>query len=188
MPVTNRQLIGGPREQGERALLARVAARDAEAMRQLYQLYHRRLARFLVRLTTRYDLAEEIINDTFWVVWQHAADFREASQVSTWIMGIAYRRALKTLRRVRPEHTVDGELPEQIDEPWQQCELSEWLGVGLAKLPHEQRAVLELAYHAGHTCEEIAAIMQCPVNTVKTRMFHARRKLKDLLAALAGAL
>jgi RNA polymerase sigma-70 factor, ECF subfamily len=173
----------------ELALLTRIAARDAQAMHELYHLYHRRLARFLMRMTSRYDLAEEVINDTFWVVWQHATDFRGASQLSTWIFGIAYRRALKSLRRVRPEVPAEeGEGLEQVEEPWLQAELREWLGVALAKLPHEQRMVLELAYHVGHSCEEIAVIMECPVNTVKTRMFHARRKLKGLLAGLAGTL
>jgi RNA polymerase sigma-70 factor (ECF subfamily) len=173
----------------ELALLTRIIARDAQAMHELYHLYHRRLARFLMRLTSRYDLAEEIINDTFWVIWQHAADFRGASQLSTWVFGIAYRRALKTLRRVRPDLPLDSEeVPEQTEEPWQQAELREWLGAALGKLPHEQRMVLELAYHLGHSCEEIAEIMQCPTNTVKTRMFHARRKLKGLLNTLAGAL
>jgi len=173
----------------ELALLARIVARDAQAMHELYHLYHRRLARFLMRMTSRYDLAEEVINDTFWVVWQHAADFRGASQLSTWIFGIAYRRALKTLKRVRPEVPAEeGEGLEQVEEPWLQAELREWLGVALGKLPHEQRMVLELAYHVGHSCEEIAVIMECPVNTVKTRMFHARRKLKGLLTGLAGAL
>jgi RNA polymerase sigma-70 factor (ECF subfamily) len=173
----------------ELALLTRIAARDAQAMHELYHLYHRRLARFLMRLTSRYELAEEIINDTFWVIWQHAADFRGASQLSTWVFGIAYRRALKTLRRVRPDLPLDGEeVLEQSEEPFQQSELREWLGAALGKLPHEQRMVLELAYHLGHSCEEIAEIMQCPTNTVKTRMFHARRKLKGLLTTLGGAL
>jgi RNA polymerase sigma-70 factor (ECF subfamily) len=182
-------LTGADQNKLELALLARIAARDAQAMHELYHLYHRRLARFLMRMTSRYDLAEEIINDTFWVVWQHAADFRGASQLSTWIFGIAYRRALKTLKRVRPELVAEeGEGVEQVEEPWLHAELREWLGVALAKLPHEQRIVLELAYHIGHSCEEIAVIMECPVNTVKTRMFHARRKLKGLLTGLAGAL
>jgi RNA polymerase sigma-70 factor (ECF subfamily) len=182
-------LAGADQNKLELALLARIAARDAQAMHELYHLYHRRLARFLMRMTSRYDLAEEVINDTFWVVWQHAADFRGASQLSTWIFGIAYRRALKTLKRVRPEVPAEeGEGLEQVEEPWLQAELREWLGVALGKLPHEQRMVLELAYHIGHSCEEIAVIMECPVNTVKTRMFHARRKLKGLLTGLAGAL
>jgi RNA polymerase sigma-70 factor (ECF subfamily) len=62
----------------------------------------------------------------------------------------------------------------------------EWIDLALAHLPTEQRLTIELAYVLGHSCEEIAAIANCPVNTVKTRLFHARRKLRDLLPRLAG--
>jgi RNA polymerase sigma-70 factor, ECF subfamily len=174
-------------EERECALLARIAGQESAAMKELYLLYHRRLARFLMRLTSRYDLAEEIINDTFWVVWQHAGDFRGASRVSTWILGIAYRRGLKALRSAEPPPAdVDVEREAASEEPALQEELDEWLDMALQRLPLEQRMVIELAYHVGHSCEEIASIMQCPVNTVKTRMFHARRKLKILLTTLAG--
>jgi RNA polymerase sigma-70 factor (ECF subfamily) len=177
----------GSTEERECALLVRIAGQDSVAMKELYLLYHRRLARFLMRLTTRYDLAEEIINDTFWVVWQHAGDFRRASRVSTWILGIAYRRGLKTLRYAGPPPSdIEVEAEAAADEPAQQEELNEWLDVAMRRLPLEQRTVIELAYQLGHSCEEIASIMQCPVNTVKTRMFHARRKLKTLLTTLAG--
>lgn len=183
----SRSASGSSTEERECALLARIARQDSAAMKELYLIYHRRLARFLMRLTTRYELAEEIINDTFWVIWQHAGDFRGASRVSTWIMGIAYRRGLKTLRYAGPP-PPDGDLVAEIgtDEPARQEEINEWLDVALQRLPLEQRTVIELAYHVGHSCEEIASIMQCPVNTVKTRMFHARRKLKTLLTHLAG--
>ena len=178
---------GSSTEERERALLRRIAGQDSAAMKELYLLYHRRLARFLMRLTTRYDLAEEIINDTFWVVWQHAGDFRGASRVSTWILGIAYRRGLKTLRYAGPPPVdFDVEAEAATEEPTKQEEITEWLDTALRRLPIEQRTVIELAYHVGHSCEEIASIMQCPVNTVKTRMFHARRKLKGLLTTLAG--
>lgn len=191
-PMTSAEKDSAPasersNEERECALLARIAARDSAAMKELYLLYHRRLARFLMRLTTRYELAEEIINDTFWVVWQHAGDFRGASRVSTWIMGIAYRRGLKTLRYAGAPLAEDQvETESGTEEPARQEELSEWLDVALRRLPPEQRMAIELAYHVGHSCEEIASIMQCPVNTVKTRMFHARRKLKTLLSSLAG--
>ena len=182
-----RRASGRGSDERECALLARIAGRDSAAMKELYLLYHRRLARFLMRLTTRYDLAEEIINDTFWVVWQHAGDFRGASRVSTWILGIAYRRGLKTLRYAGPPPAdIEVEQEAAAVEPARQEELNEWLDVALRRLPLEQRMVIELAYHVGHSCEEIASIMQCPVNTVKTRMFHARRKLKTLLTTLAG--
>jgi len=173
----------------DRALIARIAQADRAALKELYLLYHRRLARFLTRITSRYDLAEEIINDTFWVVWQRAGEFRGASHVSTWIMGIAYRRGLKALKRARSTQAGAHDVPEEggaSHEPWSGAERREWLNVALERLPSEQRLVLELAYHLGHSCEEIAQIMNCPVNTVKTRMFHARKKLKVLLPALAG--
>ena len=183
----SRSASGSSPEERERALLARIAGHDSAAMKELYLLYHRRLARFLMRLTTRYELAEEIINDTFWVVWQHAGDFRGASRVSTWILGIAYRRGLKTLRYAGPPPPdIDVATEAGTEEPAKQEELNEWMDVALQRLPAEQRMVIEHAYHVGHSCEEIASIMQCPVNTVKTRMFHARRKLRTLLTTLAG--
>jgi RNA polymerase sigma-70 factor, ECF subfamily len=178
----------GASESRDRALIERIARSDRAALKELYLLYHRRLARFLTRVTARYDLAEEIINDTFWVVWQRANEFRGASNVSTWIMGIAYRRGLKALKRasVMPIGVHDVAEADPGDDPWSGAERREWINAALGRLPSEQRLVLELAYHLGHSCEEIALIMKCPVNTVKTRMFHARKKLRLLLPQLAG--
>jgi len=176
-------------ESRDRALIERIARLDRAALKELYLLYHRRLARFLTRVTSRYDLAEEIINDTFWVVWQRAGEFRGASHVSTWIMGIAYRRGLKALKRASFMQLRANDIPDTESaghEPWSGAERREWVNAALERLPSEQRLVLELAYHLGHSCEEIALIMSCPVNTVKTRMFHARKKLRLLLPQLAG--
>ncbi|HME37890.1 MAG TPA: sigma-70 family RNA polymerase sigma factor [Steroidobacteraceae bacterium] len=170
-------------------LLVAVAAGNRQALEELYLGYHRRLARFLSRFTPRYENVEEIINDTFLAVWQSAKDFRHASQVSTWIIGIAYRTALKSLRRQK-HHTAAGSLddyPEQTVDPTSETEVQDWLRHGLNQLPVEQRLTLELAYHMGHSLEEIAAITECPVGTVKARMFHAREKLRHYLPNLSGA-
>jgi RNA polymerase sigma-70 factor (ECF subfamily) len=166
----------------ELQLLRRIAKQDREAFKALYCIYHRRLLRFVVRMTSRHDLAEEVVNDTMWVVWRKAAEFRGASLVSTWILGIAYRQTLSSSRRKSPG-TADADSDDYdaiaADDVQSQAETREWLDHGLAQLPLEQRMVLELTYYLGHSCEEIALIMDCPVNTVKTRMFHARRKLKS---------
>jgi len=170
-------------------LLAAIAAGSRQALEELYLGYHRRLARFLSRFTPRYENVEEIINDTFMVVWQNAKAFRNASQVSTWIIGIAYRTALKSLRRQK-NHTAARNLddyPEQTVDPTLETEVKDWLQRGLNQLPVEQRLTLELAYHMGHSLEEIAAITECPVGTVKARMFHAREKLRQYLPTLSGA-
>lgn len=173
-------------DEREQELLARVAARDRDAFHQLYHLYHRRLARFLMRLTHRHEIAEEIINDTLWVVWRKAADFRRGSLVSTWILGIAYRRGLKTLHRQHALAALTSDAPDAptADESQPTHERRDWLERALAQLPVEQRMALELSYYLGYSCGEIAEIMGCPVNTVKTRMYHARQRMKALLELL----
>jgi RNA polymerase sigma-70 factor, ECF subfamily len=176
-----------PKER-DSALLVAVGAGDRRALEELYLGYHRRLARFLSRFTTRYENIEEIINDTFLVVWQNAKEFRNASKVSTWIIGIAYRTALKSFRRQRNHDGTRSldEYPEQTVDPTADTETNDWLRQGLSRLPIEQRMTLELAYQMGHSLEEIAAITDCPVGTVKARMFHAREKLRQYLPTLSG--
>jgi RNA polymerase sigma-70 factor (ECF subfamily) len=172
-------------------LIKRIAEGDRKAFEELYGLYHRRLARFLTRLTKRYDVAEEVINDTFYIVWRKAGAFRGDSQPSTWILGIAYRKARNAFRsssRIlaleNPEATPP---PLTSDESLRTEELRDWLVHALVQLPVEQRLAVELCYELGYSCDEIATIMGCPVNTVKTRLFHARAKLQKLLPALGGA-
>lgn len=172
----------------ETDLIARIADGDRKAFEELYYLYHRRLARFLTRLTHRYDIAEEVVNDTFWVVWRKAKSFRGDSQPSTWILGIAYRKArnaFRTSARLAEKNLQAELLPPTDEEPAGTEELRDWLTRALAELPVEQRLAVELCYELGHSCEEIATIMDCPVNTVKTRLFHARGKLQRLLPQLA---
>jgi RNA polymerase sigma-70 factor, ECF subfamily len=176
-------------EARESLLLQRVADQDRQAFEELYTTYHRRLSRFLMRLAPRYDFAEEIINDTFWVVWRKAGDFRGASRVSTWIMGIAYRRALRALRDERQIATTDRLMSEEDipgDDSAANADLQDWLSHGLAELPEEQRLTLEMAYFLGYSCEEISAITGSPVGTIKARMFHARGKLRLSLPPLGG--
>jgi RNA polymerase sigma-70 factor, ECF subfamily len=170
-------------------LITRIGAGDRRAFEELYNLYHRRMARFLTRLTHRYDLAEEVINDTFWVVWRKARSFRGDSQPSTWILGIAYRKARNAFRasaRFAAQNLPADAAPLTSEEPAGVEELRDWLGCALAQLPVEQRMAVQLCYELGHSCEEIATIMGCPVNTVKTRLFHARAKLQKLLPRLAN--
>jgi RNA polymerase sigma-70 factor (ECF subfamily) len=161
---------------------------QCEAFHQLYVKYHRRLARFIARMIWRQEDVEEIINDTFLIVWQSAGEYRHASQVSTWIFGIAYRTALKSLRRQR-RHTSNvrlEEAPEPTTDPTLEMEMQDWLTRGLRQLPIDQRLTLRLGYQWGLGLEEIAAITEVPIGTVKTRRFHARSKLRRDLPILGG--
>jgi RNA polymerase sigma-70 factor (ECF subfamily) len=177
-------------DERERALLASVAQRNRADFEALYKLYHRPLERFLFRMSVSPDLAGEIINDTFYVVWCNADRFRGESRVSTWIMGIAYRRALKALHRSRTiaqledDETFGG--TDADDRSNVNRELEDWILQGLNELPAEQRVAVELVYYFGHSLEEIGQIMGCRASTIKARMFHARARLRSVLSRLSG--
>jgi len=174
------------------ALLERIRQGDRHALHELYGKYYQPLLRFTYRITGRLELAEETVNDVMLVVWQDAAVFEGRSKVATWVMGIAYRKAIKLAQRARLWRTrfaaadFDAaiERPDRSEEPTDRAELEDLLAHALRVLPPEQRAVVELTYYFGCSYEEIAGIVNCPVNTVKTRMFHARGKLRALLPKL----
>jgi RNA polymerase sigma-70 factor (ECF subfamily) len=173
----------------DRQLLRRMADGDRAALATMYRAYHGRLCRFLSRITRRADIVEEAINDCFWIAWQKAGTFQGDSRVSTWIMGIAYRCGLKALRQHGSEPVDEDSLPEDrtpAHDPDDDRVLRDWLGKGLERLSADQRVVVELVYGIGHTLDDVATIMQCPVGTVKARLFHARVKLRNVLPGLAG--
>jgi RNA polymerase sigma factor (sigma-70 family) len=174
----------------ERHLLDRVSAKDMHAFEDLYRIYQPRLARFLINLVQRPQLVEEVLNDTMMAVWQTAGTFRGASKPSTWIFAIAYRKALRARARWPdpledpPSDTRVSDDP-QPDEELHHSRLHDALQAAMNQLSPDHRAVVDLTYFHGLGYREIAEIMACPVDTVKTRMFHARRRLKD---AMAGGL
>ncbi|MDQ2822842.1 MAG: sigma-70 family RNA polymerase sigma factor [Pseudomonadota bacterium] len=178
--------VGVSDELDEMRLVRRIRDGDRLAFQALYRAYFPRLARFLDRLTRNVPLIEEIINDTMLVVWQKADTFDGSCKLSTWVFGIAYRQGLKAVHRLdepleqqEDEHAPAGAQPEHALAARQ---LQRGVGRALDKLPVEQRVVVSLTYYHGMMYQEIAETMGCPVNTVKTRMFHARQKLKDMLS------
>jgi len=133
-------------------------------------------------------MVEEVVNDTLFVVWEKAEQFQGRSKVSTWVTGIAYLKGIKALDKLRtvPDQHADS-LDEDIEESVNlisKLGLQEWLTCGLDMISADQRSVVELTYFFGYSYQEIAEAMGCPVNTVKTRMFHARRRLAKLLPQL----
>jgi RNA polymerase sigma-70 factor (ECF subfamily) len=180
---------GDGRDGGDRQLLAQVAAGRRAAFEALYRVYFPRLERFLGSLSRERSLMEEVINDTMYVVWRKAASFDGSCKVSTWIFAIAFRTAKKAFCKLDPPE--ESELEDIEDDgagaPDRLCELHELRGAvaaALAALPAMQRAVVSLTYLHHLDYGEIAQILDCPVNTVKTRMFHARRQLRVLLGEL----
>lgn len=177
--------------ESEAALLRRIAAKDRRAFEALYHAYYRRLFAYLFKTIRRPELSEEVLDDVMLAVWTGAAGFDGRSRPSTWIFGIAYHKALKALarqdRHKAESEEVDGEEPMTGEGPeglLVRREMADVVERALHALPLEQRTVVELTYYHGFAYQEIANIMGCPVNTVKTRMFHARRRLKELLPGL----
>jgi RNA polymerase sigma-70 factor (ECF subfamily) len=180
----------------DRLLLSRVALRDRPAFETLYRRYYSRAFHFVMRIVRNESAAEEVVSDTMFAVWQNAASFEGASSVSTWLLGIAYRQALKSLDRNRKHAVVDSDdemLVETVDpDPSGNPEAvaitdseGELLQRGLDSLSGQHRVVMELTA-TGHSSVEISEILDCSENTVRTRMFHARQQLKRFLNRAAG--
>jgi RNA polymerase sigma-70 factor (ECF subfamily) len=170
----------------EARLLEKIAQKDLKAFEALYRAYHPRLTRFLNVVLRRPHLVEEVLNDTMLVVWKQPERFNGRSRVSTWIFAIAYRTALKALRRRdEPVEDKDAELrPSGEAGPEQQLgqrQLQQTLLSAINELSADHRAVVDLTYFHEVGYREIAELMDCPVDTVKTRMFHARRHLRSKL-------
>jgi len=174
------------RELEERALLELIAAKDRDALSDLYSQYHARLFKFVFRMTRSYSAADELVNDIMLAVWRGAGKFRGDSKPSTWIFGIAYRQALKRLSRKQLSIASHLDVDQLPDTQSRAVEQEDWVRQGLETLPAAQRLAMELVFFLGLSYEEVAAVTECPINTVKTRMFHARRKLKEQLLSSAS--
>jgi RNA polymerase sigma-70 factor (ECF subfamily) len=167
--------------------LKQIAGGNREAFEKLYGEYQKRLFRYFMRLVSVTEAAEELTNDVLVEVWKKAGDFRGLSKVSTWIFGIAHHKAMNELRSRKPatleieaaaNEADPGETPE---ESAAQVNLKEKIKRALQALSSEHREVMELTFTNGLSYQEISDIMQCPVNTVKTRMFYAKKQLQEIL-------
>lgn len=177
----------------EARLIARIAAsRDLRAFEQLYRIYHPRLTRFLSNILRKPQAVEEALNDALMVVWRKPESYNGTSKVSTWIFAIAYRVALKA--RSRLDEPVDDPRAEARASPdlgpeqeISQRQTQEILAAAMGQLSADHRAVVDLTYFHEAGYREIAEILDCPVGTVKTRMMHARKHLKGMLAGRLAA-
>jgi len=167
-------------------LLEKIKHGDLDAFQCLYHDLQPRLTRFLMNLIHHPQLVEEVLDDTLLVVWDKAATFKGESKLSTWIFAIAYRKAMKALRK----HDLpleDMQAPNRLsedpgpEEDWAQKRVHSLLRSAMTKLSPQHRAVVDLTYFHDLGYREVAEILNCPVDTVKTRMFYARRYLRESL-------
>ena len=167
----------------ELALIRRVAERDREAFATLYKRHAPGVCRYLSSQLRQRETIEEALDDVMMVVWERASSFNGTSRLSTWILGIAHNKVLKARERagVGAEEYCEskhGQVEPRGPELYvEDDELKTVMVRALDRLSLEQRAVIELTFYHDRSQAEIAEILGCPVNTVKTRMFHARQRL-----------
>jgi RNA polymerase sigma-70 factor (ECF subfamily) len=169
-------------------LVGRIAAGDQAAVATLFRRHNTRVFRFVTRLITDVAFAEDVVSEVFTEVWRQAGEFEGRSQVSTWILSIARYKAL-SVRRRRQEVELDelaaGSIPDEADTPEEamlRSDRGDQLRSCLKELSREHREIVDLVYYHDRTIEEVAEIVNVPKNTVKTRMFYARKRLAQLLA------
>jgi RNA polymerase sigma-70 factor (ECF subfamily) len=172
-------------------LLRRVAAKDESAFVELHRQFARSVFAFALNRVHDRDEAETVVSDTLYEIWRQPLRFRGDSRFSTWLLGIARHKILDMLRaRDDPHEELDEEMPsgdlgafdilaaKQRHAGVRRC---------MERLQDAQRESLHLVFYEGFSLDEVAAVQQCPENTVKTRLFHARKKIKNCLERLLEA-
>lgn len=177
----------GHHDISDERLVERIAAGDRVAMQRLYTRHHVRVYRFVLRIVNDAATAEDLTSDVFLEIWKHADRFEGRSEVSTWLFSIARYKALTTLRR-RTNDPLDDEIackiPDSADDPeaiLQRQNESAVLRQCLTQLSPAHSEIIDLVYYHEKSIAEVAEIIGVPQNTVKTRMFHARKRIAALL-------
>jgi RNA polymerase sigma-70 factor, ECF subfamily len=172
----------------DEVLIRLVAKGDKDAIRLLYARHSVRVFRFLVRMTHNDATAEDLVSEVFTEVWRSAGRFEARSQVTTWILGIARFKAMSAMRR-RTVDALDDDavasIEDTADNPevvMQNANRSAILQSCLKELSSAHRQVIDLICYHGQSIEEVAEIVGVPQNTVKTRVFHARKRIAELMA------
>lgn len=182
-------LIREQEDQEHTALLNAIIKGNDDAMNMLYRKFSRKIYAFAMRRLSAPDLAEEIVVETMYEVWKNAKKFAGRSKVSTWVLGIARYKVLDKMRKrgIQQMREVDDEVAEMEDEnpsafaQIAEKQQSQHVADCLDTLPDDQRECMHYVFYEELSLVDIAEIQQCPANTIKTRMFHARKKMKDCI-------
>jgi RNA polymerase sigma-70 factor, ECF subfamily len=173
----------------DEALMARIVNFDRSAMHMLYARHHVRVYRFALRVLRDRALSEDVVSDVFFEVWRSADQFEGRSAVSTWLLGIARLKAFSALKRC-PEEELDERAANTIEDPaddpassLERKETDSVLRECLSGLPRGHREIIDLVYFHEKSIAEVAEIVGIPRNTVKSRMFSARKRLATMLQA-----
>ncbi|MCC7250966.1 sigma-70 family RNA polymerase sigma factor [Hyphomicrobium sp.] len=173
----------------DRVLIERIARGDREALKDIYGRHHMRIYRFLVRMTGNEGMAEDIMNEVFLAAWQGASRYEGRSAPLTWLLSIAHNKAASRMRKRQAatallDAAADvADLADTPDIVAQKEDKGRLIRQCMDALSSEHRTIVDLVYYQERSVAEAAEILGIPEGTVKTRMFHARKKLSELLAA-----
>jgi RNA polymerase sigma-70 factor (ECF subfamily) len=168
-------------------LIERIAAGDKLAMQVLFARHRTRLFRWLLRFVGDETVAEDLLSDVFFDVWQYAGRFEGRAAVTTWLLSIARFKALSARRRrtdVELDETIEATGADSADDPeitLQKKSRTELVRQAMSNLSADHREILDLVYYQEKSIEDCALILGIPAATVKTRMFYARKKLAALV-------
>jgi RNA polymerase sigma-70 factor (ECF subfamily) len=153
----------------------------------LFMRHNVRIHRFVSRLAGDASLADDVVSEVFLDVWRGATEFGGMSNVSTWLLGIARFKAMTALRRRREaalDQGVAAKIVDETDDPEaaaHHASRGAVIRTCLMRLPPKLREVIDLIYYHEKSVAEVAEIVGIPPGTVKTRMFHARSRLQEML-------
>src|SRR6476661_3264539 len=170
-------------------LVERIAAGDKLAMQVLFARHRTPVYRWLLRFVGNETVAEDLLSDVFFDVWQQAGRFEGRSAVSTWLLSIARFKALSARRRrthAELNEVIEATVADSADNAEVALEKKhegEMLRSALTKLSPDHREIIDLVYYHEKSVGEVARILSIPSATVKTRMFYARKKLAELVQA-----
>ena len=169
------------------ALIRSIAAGDKHAMQILFARHNVRVFQFLLRFVGDKSAAEDLVSDVFLDVWRQASRFQARSHVSTWLLAIARNKALSALRR-RSTEELDEDAAAAMEDPQDNPEVTlqnrqktEILLNCPTQLSPAHREIIDLVYYHEKSIDEVAEIIGVPQNTVKTRMFYARKRIAELM-------
>ena len=173
----------------DETLIARIAAGDRLAMQTLFARHRTAVYRWLLRFVGNEAVAEDLLSDVFLDVWRQADRFQARSSVSTWLLAVARFKALSA-RRIRKDAELDETIEATVADPADNPEVmlekknrEELVRAALNNLSPEHKEVIDLVYYHEKSVDECAQILGVPSGTVKTRMFYARKKVKEMVKA-----
>jgi RNA polymerase sigma-70 factor, ECF subfamily len=171
------------REVEDRDLIAKARKGNTDAYNLLVSRWEKKIFNYLYRLVKDREDALDLSQDVFLKAYQNLRKLEDPSRFAPWLYRIAHNEAYSLLRKSKPEGELDQDRPDRaFSSSLMPVEVSLAVESAMAKLNADQREAVVLKIYQGFKFEEMAEILDCPVSTVKSRLYTALELLKVTLA------